>query len=331
MEKSNSNFIILSDGTCVNLDSVSEPDEEGGTNQSCEDRVNNTAAKLLECVTVKGVAKHLAAFQAIADENEGNRAAGTPGYDASVEYVKNTLEEEGYDVELQSFTIEFFPPATLTQLEPEPIQSYETGTFSGSSFGTIEKGTVIPVDLALGNSSWPADPSTSSSGCETSDFDGLDFSGANDIALIQRGLCQFSVKATNAEAVGAEAVIIFNHGNAPTREGLIVGNASTLPDGSPSNLEIPVVGASFADGAALAQSGSKALIVVDPPEELITYNVLAELPGRNKDRVVMVGAHLDSVQAGPGIQDNGSGSAAILEVALQMSKVRGCLKSPDIG
>ena len=95
-----------------------------------------------------------------------------------------------------------------------------------------------------------------------------------------------------------------------------------MPDGSPSNLEIPVVGASFADGAALAQSGSKALIVVDPPEERITYNVLAELPGRNKDRVVMVGAHLDSVQAGPGIQDNGSGSTAILEVALQMSKVR---------
>ncbi len=36
----------------------------------------------------------------------------------------------------------------------------------------------------------------------------------------------------------------------------------------------------------------------------------------------MAGAHLDSVNAGPGIQDNGSGSAAILETALQMAKVK---------
>ena len=318
----NGDFIILSDGTCANLDSSGEPDAAGGGDRSCADRVNNTARKLLECVTVKGVHQHLIAFQAIADGNEGNRAAGTPGYEASVEYVKDTLEEAGYDVELQPFTIEFFLPPTLAQTMPEPTKSYLTGVFNGSGFATIENGPVIPVDLALGNSAWPADPSTSTSGCEASDFEGLDFSGPNDIALIQRGICQFSVKATNAEAAGAEAVIIFNQGNSSTRVDLIVGNASTLPDNSPSNLGIPVVGASFADGAALAQSGSNAQIVVNPPEDRITYNVLAELPGRNKGKVVMVGGHLDSVQAGPGISDNGSGSAAILEVALQMSKVR---------
>ena len=54
----------------------------------------------------------------------------------------------------------------------------------------------------------------------------LDFSGPADIALIQRGTCTFSDKAVNAETAGAEAVIIFNQGNDPTREGLIVG---TLP------------------------------------------------------------------------------------------------------
>ncbi len=53
-----------------------------------------------------------------------------------------------------------------------------------------------------------------------------------------------------------------------------------------------------------------------------SYNVLAELPGTNTDNVVMAGAHLDSVNAGPGINDNGSGSAAILEVAVQMAKVK---------
>ena len=50
--------------------------------------------------------------------------------------------------------------------------------------------------------------------------------------------------------------------------------------------------------------------------------MLAESKGGNPDNVVMVGGHLDSVNAGPGINDNGSGSAAILEVAEQFAKVK---------
>src|SRR6185312_12246289 len=53
-----------------------------------------------------------------------------------------------------------------------------------------------------------------------------------------------------------------------------------------------------------------------------TENVIAELPGKNADNVVMAGAHLDSVNAGPGINDNGSGSAALLEVAENLGKVK---------
>jgi Zn-dependent M28 family amino/carboxypeptidase len=207
-------------------------------------------------------------------------------------------------------------------MQTAPISAdYETGAFTGSGFGTVA-GPVIGGDLALGNSDWPADPSTSTSGCEASDFAGLDFSGPADIALIQRGTCFFSVKAANAEAAGAEAVIIFNQGNSPTRMGLIVANASQFPDGSPSNLTVPVVGASFAQGVALSQAGSEAFIDVDPPVPTTQYNVLAELPGMSDDNVVMAGAHLDSVEAGPGVQDNGSGSAAILETAVQMAKVK---------
>jgi Zn-dependent M28 family amino/carboxypeptidase len=122
-------------------------------------------------------------------------------------------------------------------------------------------------------------------------------------------------------------VIIFNQGNTPEREGLIIGTAAFLPSppfppNTPSNLTIPVVGASFADGAALAQAGSTALVDVDPPQNVTQYNVLAEKTGKNQSNVVMAGAHLDSVQLGPGINDNGSGSAALLEVAEQMSKVK---------
>jgi Zn-dependent M28 family amino/carboxypeptidase len=130
---------------------------------ACDTRANDTQEKLLECVTIEGVREHLEAFQTIADANEGTRAAGTPGYDASVAYVAERLEEAGYDVELNSF--------------------------------------------------------------------------------------EFRGESTH-------------------------------------------------------------------------FNVLAELPGGDAGNVVMIGAHLDSVRAGPGINDNGSGSAAILEVAEQMAKAK---------
>jgi len=283
--------------------------------QACARGTNNTYRKVLECVTVEGVREHQAAFQAIADANDdefypGSRAAGTEGYADSVDYVAGLLEAAGYQVTLDPVDFEFVFPALLQQLTPVQA-AYETGTFTGSGNGDVT-GNVIPVDINL------TPPRESTSGCEAADFAGLDFSGANDIALVQRGTCTFGVKAQNAQNAGAEAVILFNQGNDPTREALIVG--TLLPDGAA--VTIPVVGASFADGVALAQPGSTALVRVLPSEIRTDYNVIAELPGTNDDNVVMAGAHLDSVEAGPGINDNGSGSAALLETALVLAKLK---------
>ena len=181
-------------------------------------------------------------------------------------------------------------------------------------------GNVIPVDINL------TPPRASTSGCEAADFAGIDWSGPNDIALVQRGTCFFGTKAFYAEQAGAEAVIIFNQGNTPDREALIVADATSVDPpipGAPGPVthSIPVVGASFADGVALAQPGSTAFVEVLPAETRTDYNVIAELPGKNEDNVVMAGAHLDSVIEGPGINDNGSGSAALLETALLMANL----------
>jgi len=280
------------------------PDQTG-----CDNRNNNTYEKLLECVRLEGVRAHQAALQEIADENGGTRAAGTPGYDGSVEYVVDTMEAAGWTVTLHEFPFVFVPPPTLRQLTPITAD-YETGAFTGTGYGEVQ-GNVIPVDINL------VPPRASTSGCEPADFTGLDFSGPADIALIQRGTCPFADKALNAEAAGAEAVIIFNQGDTPTRTDLIIGTLGGL-----DIVAIPVVGASFADGEALAQPGSTAYVNVDQPEDRPQVNVLAELPGTNDDNVVMAGAHLDSVQRGPGIQDNGTGSAALLEIGQQLSKLR---------
>ena len=311
-------------GVAVLLLAALLPGQASAQGSACENATNNTYNKLLGCVTLEGVREHQAAFQAIADANDdpfypGTRAAGTEGYAESVEYVAGLLRDAGYEVTLDPVQITFNFPAVLRQLTPVQA-TYETGVFTGSGSGTVE-GQVIPVDINL------TPPRASTSGCEAADFAGIDWSGDADIALVQRGTCFFGTKAFYAEQAGAEAVIIFNQGNTPDREGLIVADATSVDEpipGAPGPVthDIPVVGASFADGAALAQPGSTAFVEVLPAETRTDYNVIAELEGKNDDNVVMAGAHLDSVIEGPGINDNGSGSAALLETALMMAKVK---------
>jgi len=277
----------------------------------CTNRTNNTYAKVLDCVTVEGVRAHQAEFQRIANANDdlyypGSRAAGTEGYTESAAYVAGLLERAGYNVTLDDFEFEFFG-ALLTQTAPVTAR-YETGAFTGSGQGTVTDTPVVPVDINL------VPPRASDSGC-TGEPDFADFP-VGAIALIQRGTCSFAEKAANAQTAGASAVIIFNQGDTPARESLIVG---TLVPGA--TITIPVVGASFANGEALAQAGSRATVSV-LIQTRTDVNVIAELPGDNVNNVVMAGAHLDSVEAGPGINDNGSGSAALLETALVMSKLK---------
>jgi Zn-dependent M28 family amino/carboxypeptidase len=273
--------------------------------EACDTRVNNTHAKLLECVTLEGVREHQAALQAIADANGGVRAAGSPGYDASLSYVVAKMTAAGYNVTLNAFPHTYVPIPVLRQTSPITA-TYESEVFTGTGSGTTAA-AVTAVDINL------VPPRANTSGCEAADFAGFP---AGNIALVQRGTCTFAAKVQNAQAAGAAAVIIFNQGNTPPREDLVVGTLA------PFVASVPVVGASFANGVALSQAGSTAHVSVAPSQTITQYNVIAESKDGDPNNVVMAGAHLDSVRRGPGINDNGSGSAVLLEVAEQMSKVK---------
>jgi Zn-dependent M28 family amino/carboxypeptidase len=129
------------------------------------------------------------------------------------------------------------------------------------------------------------------------------------------------VKAHNAFVAGAVGVIIFNEG----QEGRTETLAATLGDAFSDDL--PVIGTSFEIGnelAALLEQGEVVIhLVTDTLIELDvpTQNLIAETPTGRDDRVVMAGAHLDSVPDGPGIEDNGTGSFALLETALQIAEL----------
>ncbi|HEU4491503.1 MAG TPA: M20/M25/M40 family metallo-hydrolase [Jiangellales bacterium] len=275
---------------------------------------------LQEAVTSDAIMDHLAELQAIADDNDDTRASGTPGYTASVDYLEELLVAAGYEVTRQPFLFNSFTELSepvFEQVSPnevtyEPNVDFFTAEYSGSGDVTA---TLEAVDLVLPPGQ---QASTSNSGCEPEDF--TDFTAGN-IALVQRGTCDFSVKAANAYDAGAVGVIIFNEGQEGRQETL----AATL--GDQFSDPIPVVGTSFEIGnelAALLEEGeviihlrTDTLIELDVPTE----NLIAETPTGRDDRVVMAGAHLDSVAAGPGIEDNGTGSATLLEVALQMAEL----------
>lgn len=284
--------------------SGSAPSDSG-----CANRNINQIDKFLECVDGDDAMEHLQALQDIADANGGTRASGTPGYDQSADYVAGLLEDAGFAVERQVFSFSFYTEnSSSLSVAGSPVAT-QTMSFSGS--GEIVAGNVIAVDLDLGLGN------SSSSGCEASDFVGLDFAGENDIALIQRGACSFAAKALNAQAAGAEAVIIFNQGNTPDRQDIISG---TLGEEVVGTLTIPVLDTSYGDGEDIALGAGPVDLTADTTIVTnTTENIVADLAGNNPDNVVMAGAHLDSVAAGPGIQDNGSGSAALLTVALAMA------------
>jgi Zn-dependent M28 family amino/carboxypeptidase len=287
---------------------------------ACANRNNNTIAKLLECVDVSGVREHQAAFQAIADANGGTRSSGTPGYDASVDYVVDRMEAAGYDVTVQEFDFNFSAETTLVRrVSPNPytyldFAEVDAMTFSGEGNVTA---AVQAIDLNIANGA------ASTSACEPGDFAGF---VPGTIAFAQRGTCSFAIKAANAQAAGASALIVTNQGTVPPatiddRTGMFFG---TL--GAPGTT-IPVVSMHWQDGVELANliaAGPVTMQVSVDVESGVraSYNVLAERTGKNTENVVMAGAHLDSVVRGPGINDNGSGSAALLEVAEQMAKVK---------
>ena len=251
----------------------------------------------------------LAALAAIARRHRGNRAAGTPGGEASVAYVRDRLRALGFRVALQRVSFPFFdergrPRVAVLGRRPRALrrgEDFRVLLYSGSSRVT---GRVRPIDLTLGASS--------DSGCRPDDFGAL---RRGEVALVQRGECPFRRKALLAQRAGAAAVLIANDGSPGRREPI---------DGS---LQAPgvriaalMLDAEVARAIARRDDARVRLQVTTASERRATHNVLAELGDERAKRVVMAGGHIDSVPAGPGMNDNASGVAALLAAAERLAR-----------
>ncbi|MDH6198074.1 Zn-dependent M28 family amino/carboxypeptidase [Mycobacterium frederiksbergense] len=254
------------------------------------------ADQLRDRVSADAMMGHLRKLQDIADAHGGNRALGTSGYDASVDYVVDALRNKGFDVQTPEFEVRL------------PFAEDPQVTVAGQAVAAK------PLEFTIGTSSegvsGPLVPARveDSPGCQAADYDGLPVAGA--VVLVDRGACPFADKQAAAAERGAVALIVVNTNNEEKMGGTLGGD---------TDVKIPVVSVTKADGARLRTApGPTTLKLTAGVRTERTRNIIAQTKTGSTSDVVMAGAHLDSVPEGPGINDNGSGVAAVLETALQL-------------
>ncbi len=231
----------------------------------------------------------------------GPRPAGSPADARGADYIAEQFRRLGYSVVRQQFPFRFFEETrapSLVVLAPAaasiPLVTMEFSASTpadGLEAELVAMGTGTPQDLT-----------------------GQRLDGK--IALVERGGIQFREKAANVAAAGGAAVIVYNN-----QSGLAI--AVTLVEPS----KIPAVVISQEDGRRLLdllKSGPVRvrLVVSTVTEQRTSENVIGIKRGTAApNEVVVVGGHRDSVRVSPGANDNGSGTAAVLEAARLLAEV----------
>jgi Zn-dependent M28 family amino/carboxypeptidase len=260
------------------------------------------AASLRGRVTTDAMMAHLTKLQDIAKANGNTRAVGTAGYEASVEYVVGKLRDNGFEVQTPQFDARVFhsDPGSVTVAD----KKFEARALEFSP-------ATPPVGVTGPLISVPADASP---GCNAPDYDNLPVNGA--VVLVDRGTCPFAQKESAAAQRGAVAVVVADN-VVEEQMGGTLGETTT-------DVKIPVVSVTKVDGALLRTAVGPATVQLTAEVKTIhARNVVAQTKTGSSSDVVVAGAHLDSVTEGPGINDNGSGVAAVLETALQLGSSPG--------
>lgn len=276
-----------------------------------------SADGLASAVTVKNIMGHLQEFQIIANKY-GNRAV-LGGYDASLDYVRTALAKTGCQISTQTFAASMFyehnePSMSYTIPERPTVQlqpgvDFRTMRYGGNGTYALAGKTVSVVPNA---------------GCNETDWANV----ASTIALVSYqapGLpdCTPYQKATLGAKHGASAILIAND---LSRTAL--SNTRIRNDGYNTSdylVQVPVMSISYSLSRALSMGVVQLSVSLNTNTSIIvanTQNLYCTTPGGNADNLIVIGAHLDGVPEGPGINDNGSGSATLLEIVLQYFKLR---------
>jgi aminopeptidase YwaD len=218
-------------------------------------------------------------------ETIGPRPAGSSGEQAAIDYITAQLESFGYTVEVREFSI-------ATQSSREAMLT----------IASPEQRTIASLPLSLSSAGFASGQLVAAGIGRPGDFPAA---VAGNIALIERGELTFGEKARNAADAGAVAVVIYN--NEP---GHFLGDLDSESD-------LPVVSITKEAGEDLvALLGAGAVMAEVSVGELSTgtsRNIVALPPSGVCDTIT--GGHYDTVPPSPGANDNGSGTATVIEIA----------------
>ncbi len=219
----------------------------------------------------------------------GVRAAGSEGERQGAEYIRDELASYGYVTAMQPFPFDtFVDHSTLDMVSPQ-VQTLAVAAMSSSIEGAVEADVAY---AGLGaESDYPAR------------IDGK-------IALVKRGVLFFSQKVANAFNAGAVAVVVYN--NEPGIFGGQLSEQSAIPTASISREDGEML-RDLIENAANPQPVRLRLNLDQETVKSQSQNVTA-YPPDHTCRIV-VGAHYDSVSAGPGANDNASGTSVAIEIA----------------
>jgi Zn-dependent M28 family amino/carboxypeptidase len=262
------------------------------------------ADRLAAQVTGAAVHRHLAAFQRIADTNGGTRGYDQPGFAASVAYVTQRLRDAGYRVTQQTV------PYTDFQVDAETLLAGDQGAVTALMTRWVPSTAQAGIDAPL------VPVPAGRTGCSAADYAGTPAAGA--VVLVAREACGYTQQQQVAAEVGARALLIYLKTPSPE-------NIYRLIAFTPELFTIPMASVSQRDGERLARAAADGPLRVRlnlraREVQRTTVNVFAETSGGAPDNVVMIGAHLDSVTEGPGINDNGSTAATVLQIALSLAE-----------
>jgi Peptidase family M28/PA domain len=264
------------------------------------------AGRLAATATGDHAFTYLRGFQRVADHNGGNRAPGTPGDLASVRYVEDRLAGTGYRVWRQTVPFQRFniDAESATRTDGGSIRVLMMDPGPNTPVGGFTAPVVVaPVKV------------DGTTGCAPGDYAGLPVRGA--IVVVARGSCGYAAQQKVIAGLGGRAMLLYLVTPSPE-------DIWRLHVFTPADFTIPAASVSQAQAEQLAAEASAhpvSLHLELRGHEVAdqTVNLFAETPGGAADRVVMAGAHLDSVAEGPGINDNASSAAALLETARRLA------------
>ncbi|KAE8444658.1 hypothetical protein EG329_014406 [Mollisiaceae sp. DMI_Dod_QoI] len=268
-----------------------------------------------DLISVKNLKKRAEELYKIAelslDEyNHPTRVIGSPGHLGTVDYIYSTIAELGnyYEISNQTFS------AVMGNIFEYRLVLGNHAPESASAMSltppTKDKEPVFGPLVLVAND-----------GCDESDYPS-DTTGS--IAFIKRGTCAFGDKSANAGKAGAIAAVVYN--NMP---GSLSG---TL--GEPSKYHIATFGLSNKDAQPYIRELKAGKIINSSAyiDSIVTKtgttNIIAQTKGGDSENCVMLGGHSDSVAEGPGINDDGTGTMTLLEVATQLVnfEVNNCVR-----